>query len=280
MPVQLGHAQLNARRRQGVNGDDEGQRTKEGAARTTAIVEAYCDEVGLKRPKPYAEWCADVVRDHGDLAIKFIAMAERRKFGDDGESIYPTKNANTRFSLAVAAQFTGNQHREYLRWFLQQGFSPKRVIDVGCDNGVTTCAYARFFPDAEVVGLDIVRASVKCGQRLARNLRLQNVRFVQGDLLTSISTDVEAYDLVVASLFVYEAPSNEWGQMAKNLASLVAPRRGRLVSFEPFADSALDSWVEELRGAGLLVESQDQVGFRSADDRPFDIAALVCRDRG
>ena len=252
------------------------------AARTAAIVEAYCDEVGLKRPKPYAEWCSDVVRDHGDLAIKFIAMAERRKFGDDGddESIYPTKNANTRFSLDVAAQFTGNQHREYLRWFLQQGFSPKRVIDVGCDNGVTTCAYARFFPDAEVVGLDIVRASVKCCQRLARNLRLQNVRFVQGDLLTPVSTDVEAYDLVVASMVVYEAPSNEWGQMAKNLASLVAPRRGRLVSFEPFADSALDSWLEELRGAGLLVESQDHVGFLTADDRPFDITALVCRDRG
>jgi SAM-dependent methyltransferase len=244
-------------------------------------VEAYCDEVGLKPPKPFAEWSSDLVRDHGNLADKFLAMSERRKFGDDEEeeeSILAVKNADIRFSLDVASQYTGNQYREYLKWFLQQGFSPKRVLDVGCDNGLATCAYARFFPDSEVVGLDIEHASVNCGQQLARTLRLQNVRFVQGDLLAPVSTDVEAYDLVVASLVVYEALSA--GQMAKNLASLVAPRHGRLVSFEPLRDSALDSWVEELRGAGLLVESQDHVRILTADDRPFDIAALVCRDRG
>ena len=68
-----------------------------------------------------------------------------------------------------------------------------------CSSGVATCAYARFFPDSEVVGLDIEHASLNCGQQLARTLRLQNVRFVQGDLLAPFSTDVEAYDLVVAS---------------------------------------------------------------------------------
>jgi len=263
-----------------VNGEDEGKRTEERAGRTAAIVEAYCDEVGLKPPKPYAKWRSDLVRDHGNLAIKFLAMTGRRASGDDEEeSIFAVKNADLRFSLDVASQHSGNQYREYLKWFLQQGFSPKRVLDVGCDNGVATCAYARFFPDSEVVGLDIEHASVNCGQQLARTLRLQNVRFVQGDLLAPFSTDVEAYDLVVASLVVYEASSNA-GQMAKNLASRVAPRHGRLVSFEPLQDSALDSWVEELIGAGLLVESQEHVHILTGEDRPFDIAALVCRDRG
>lgn len=52
------------------------------------------------------------------------------------------------------------------------------------------------------------------------------------------------------------------------------------MSFEPLQDSALDSWVEELIGAGLLVESQEHVRILTGEDRPFDIAALVCRDRG
>jgi SAM-dependent methyltransferase len=72
----------------------------------------------------------------------------------------------------------GRFHASFLNWFARERLpSPKRLLDVGCDNGVLTCFYAKLFPDSEVVGIDLYESSIDRAKELAEKLSLNNVSF-------------------------------------------------------------------------------------------------------
>jgi len=59
-----------------------------------------------------------------------------------------------------------------------------RLLVAGCGTGRAPITYARKFPQTEVLGLDLSRASLAYGIRKARELKLSNIEFCQADILS------------------------------------------------------------------------------------------------
>lgn len=108
----------------------------------------------------------------------FIARAE----GTNEEEVYVIKNQNLRLSLDVS-NFSTDLYLRYFEWFMNRKENePKKILDVGCDNGIVTCFYAQLFPQSEVIGIDIQKNAIDCSTELAGKLNLTNVTFLKLDL--------------------------------------------------------------------------------------------------
>ena len=72
---------------------------------------------------------------------------------------------------------------------------PLRILDLGCGTGEITRRLARRYPDAQLVGVDILEHTVELARRVSADLG-DRVRFEQGDAF-ALSFDADAFDLVV-----------------------------------------------------------------------------------
>jgi SAM-dependent methyltransferase len=111
-----------------------------------------------------------------------------------------------------------------------------RIIDVGCGTGETTAGIARFFPQAEVVGLDVNPASLELAAKLARDERL-NIRFLQCNVLedpaavlrdAGLLADDRRFDLMFSIGVLHHLPDPPSG--FRNVRPLIADD-GRFLAF-------------------------------------------------
>ena len=77
-----------------------------------------------------------------------------------------------------------------------------RIVDVGCGTGENTVSLRRFFPNAEVFGADINRASLDLAEKLAARVG-SPARFVQCDLTRDLADALQVafggpFDVVVS----------------------------------------------------------------------------------
>ena len=72
---------------------------------------------------------------------------------------------------------------------------PLRILDLGCGTGEITRRLARRYPDAQVIGVDILQHTVELARRVSADLG-DRVTFEQGDAF-ALSFDSNAFDLVV-----------------------------------------------------------------------------------
>jgi SAM-dependent methyltransferase len=61
--------------------------------------------------------------------------------------------------------------------------SPRRIADAGCGRGTITFAFARTFPEAEVIGIDLDEKQNAIDEQVATQLGISNVRFCALDVL-------------------------------------------------------------------------------------------------
>lgn len=81
--------------------------------------------------------------------------------------------------------------------FLEQIGRPHRVADAGSGRGVITLHCARRFPEAEVVGIDLNRSQCEINQGVARQVGVDNARFLCHDVLRI--EELGHFDLVLSS---------------------------------------------------------------------------------
>ena len=84
----------------------------------------------------------------------------------------------------------------------QPGFSPKRILDLGCTIGNSTVPWKKLFPDAEVVGIDVSATALRYAHARAEALGVP-ITFVQAN---AEYTEFEGgtFDLVTSSLLLHE----------------------------------------------------------------------------
>ncbi len=63
------------------------------------------------------------------------------------------------------------------------GFRPRRILDFGCGTGETCGALARFFPDADIVGVDVAEKPLELARKAARSDRIRFSRWGGGEAL-------------------------------------------------------------------------------------------------
>ncbi|WP_042455027.1 methyltransferase domain-containing protein [Neobacillus dielmonensis] len=204
------------------------------------------------------------------LTEELAPLFSRTKQGN----LYAVKNQSLPFSLAVES-WTLSFHKAFLNWITQQKqFKPKRILEIGCDNGLLTCLYATLYPDAEVVGIDRGNAGIRCAQQLTRKLGLTNVSFFQNefmelpdhflthsfDLIISVRTFHEIMGPVLISRYwslpEYLKGNPTYGDRAyMQIVDDLLTEEGVYFSCERLENPAdLGKWANLLRDANLHVQ--------------------------
>lgn len=79
----------------------------------------------------------------------------------------------------------------------QKHWDTPSVIDIGTGSGAIALAVQKHLPKARVTATDISRAALETARENARNLGLERVRFLEGDLFAG--TDTERFDLILSN---------------------------------------------------------------------------------
>ncbi|MEZ0373659.1 MAG: class I SAM-dependent methyltransferase [Candidatus Sericytochromatia bacterium] len=97
---------------------------------------------------------------------------------------------------------------------------PASLLVLGCGTGEEALVIARRYPDLQVLGMDLSRASLAYAWRMAQELQIGNIRFAQADLL-EMGTLAQRWPVIVCSGVLHHL-AEPW-QAWQILASLLAP---------------------------------------------------------
>jgi len=107
-------------------------------------------------------------------------------------------------------------------WFKEEfpDFKPKRILDMGCGNGVSTLPWKDAYPDAEVYGIDVAAPMLRYAHARAESFG-KAIAFSQQD---ATHTDFEdgSFDLVLSCLVTHEMPVHVTKAMFKESHRLLA----------------------------------------------------------
>ena len=94
-----------------------------------------------------------------------------------------------------------------------------RILIAGCGTGRHALETASIFKESEIIAIDLSRSSLSHGVRMASRLNIQNVRFLQADLLNLPASD-GSFDIIeaVGVLHHLSDPMVGWGALRKLLA--------------------------------------------------------------
>ncbi|MGZ5925302.1 MAG: methyltransferase domain-containing protein [Rhizomicrobium sp.] len=166
------------------------------------------------------------------------------------------------------------------------GFSPKRILDMGCTVGHATLPFKEMFPDAEVWGIDVAAPQVRYAHARAAGLGL-DVNFAQMNAEHTSFADA-SFDLVVSHILLHETSGKAMPRIFKECHRLLKPG-GYMIHadlppfdlMDPFTQFILDNetWYNNEPFWGAMRE-MDQIklakdaGF-PADTIRFDTAPMA-----
>lgn len=82
-------------------------------------------------------------------------------------------------------------------WVLEQGMQPKRILDLGTGTGAIALALAKEFPDAQVLGVDLIPEAVELARSNKEKNQITNASFIQSSWFEQVPK--EAFDLIVSN---------------------------------------------------------------------------------
>ena len=188
------------------------------------IIEEYFDKIGLKASP-------DIENFHNNLEYKYEQsiiqrlgkVMEERADGKMNNRLYAVKNESLDLSIDFSS-YMADMYVGYFKWLVNEfKFKPKKILDLGCDNGIVTCFYALLYPDAKVVGVDRSKNSIKCAQELAEKLGISNIEFHVTDLKKCDKFfEHKSFDMITSTCAIYEAinlNTDERGWSLEEIAS-------------------------------------------------------------
>jgi SAM-dependent methyltransferase len=177
-------------------------RAAKGRAQTARVepagdlVEQYLRRLSpVRTTNSEAAFLQQLANKYGrDKALALRGMVDHRTGGDLSDDFYGFKNQDLQFSIDVSLGYSRDLYKRLMTWLLDGLMAgdlpaPRRVLDLGCEQGLITCLLACSFPEAQVIGLDISGPAIERAQELADRLQLQNVAFRRHDLAAGIPAD-------------------------------------------------------------------------------------------
>jgi SAM-dependent methyltransferase len=167
-----------------------------------------------------------------------------------------------------------------------KGFSPKRILDMGCTVGHSTVPYKELFPDAEVIGIDVGGPMVRYAHARAAGMG-KEVSFMQRNA-EDTGFEAESFDLVVSHILLHETSGKAMPKIFKECHRLLKPGGFMIhadlppfAKVDPFAQFILDNETyynnEPFWGAMRdldQIELAKKAGFK-ADAVKFDNAPMA-----
>lgn len=103
------------------------------------------------------------------------------------------------------------------------GFSPKRILDLGCGLGHNVLPIANAFPDAEVIAVDVAAPMLRYGRARAKTMGVENVVFAQGDVSSLGAYADESFDWIQSTMFLHETSFGSMQAIFRETARLLRP---------------------------------------------------------
>jgi SAM-dependent methyltransferase len=127
------------------------------------------------------------------------------------------------YAMGYMGPFNDDMGRSVCNYIKRRltGFSPKRILDMGCTTGHATLPYKEIFPDAEVWGIDVAAPQVRYAHARAAGMGLE-VNFAQMNAEQTRFED-ESFDLVVSHILLHETSGKAMPQVFKECYRLLTP---------------------------------------------------------
>ena len=156
------------------------------------------------------------------------------------------------------------------------GFSPRRILDMGCTVGHATVPYKEFFPDAEVWGIDVGAPVVRYAHARAAAMG-QEVNFAQMNAEETTFED-GYFDLVVSHILLHETSGKAMPRIFAECHRLLSPN-GLMIHadlppfdlMDPFTQFILDNetWYNNEPFWGAM-RDMDQIALAKKAGFPDD----------
>ncbi|HEY7974543.1 MAG TPA: class I SAM-dependent methyltransferase [Ktedonobacterales bacterium] len=158
---------------------------------------------------------------------------------------------------------------DFQHYLLRTGFGgnfiapvsdPRAILDVGSGSGRWSMEIAAAFPQAQVVGVDLVPPTVDDAQVLGHGLDMRpvNFTFATGNILEGLPFPDASFDFVHQRLLITAIPKDRWPSVIAELARVTRP--GGWVELaecgvpERGGEGLMGlwgSWIEFLQGRGV-----------------------------
>ena len=190
-----------------------------------------------------------------DRATELINMihlrGESTQNNAGGKRFYSMKNTVLLGSLILSSCFEYDYYVNLLTYIFEHPeLIGDRVLDVGCDCGILSCAIALMFPKKTVVGIDRCRNAILSAEELAQKAEVDNVKFIKTDIMSfedspfstilsskiahEISTDPNSEFPLKVDLIEYANIFKKTFTSYVNKLSSLCTEGGRLLSIERF----------------------------------------------
>lgn len=193
----------NTRRRARIESRLAGGEAPDDALRADCVLLAMHEPLlGIDSGERLGDWDDDA---WGDIVWPLIARSVVEPLRERvlAEALDSIGDAEDAVSASVRAQYEQHPYPRWLelprtkpvsyRSYLENRFrhfqppefldNPVQVLVAGCGTGQEAISIARARSDCQVLGLDLSRRSLAYAERMADALGVDNVRFVQGDIL-------------------------------------------------------------------------------------------------
>lgn len=166
------------------------------------------------------------------------------------------------------------------------GFTPKRILDIGCSAGAGSAAYAAHYPDAEVHAIDIGAGMLRYAHGRAESLGVA-VHYHQMDA-ADLRFDDGSFDLVVSHNLLHEIGEEKRRLMMREAQRVVRP--SGIVVHQDVAIRGLPTMVHQVERnwdthfngeahwnsyqTGDLLADMEAAGFPADDVVEHDLPAI------
>ena len=120
------------------------------------------------------------------------------------KNVYEWKNSNKKRALEITRNYFLEFHIEFLFQVVSNITKPpKRILDIGCDDGTTTYVLACLFPAAEVIGIDKFSTSIQMAKKLTKGFE-NTPSFIKIDITENNLVSLGKFDIITAKNVFYE----------------------------------------------------------------------------
>lgn len=127
-------------------------------------------------------------------------------------------------TTGLFGRFLDGAGRGVADWLARRrpGWSPRRILELGCGLGHNTVPVARAFPSAEVVAVDLAAPMLRYGHARARGMGVTNATFMQGNV-EALPFPGRHFDVVYSTMFLHETSYGALRRILRETDRLLAP---------------------------------------------------------